>query len=460
MKESETLELKRSTSELKEALMSMSAMLNKHGRGELYFGVRDDGRAVGQAVTARTLREISQAVSNHIEPRVFPAVRETIIEGKTCIHVEFSGGSAPYYAYGRAYIRVGEEDRQLSARELESMILGRNEEKLRWDNKPCKGATLVDISLQKIRSYLKKADLPHDTARNALKKLWLLAEEQPQNAAILLFGKNPERFLQNARLRCAVFATADTTTLLDMQDYAGDVFQLIGQAEQYVLRNIHIGMRLEGLYRVDVPEIDKDAVREAIINAFCHRDWWNPDPVAIAVFRNRVEVRSPGLLYGGLTVTRIMTEMVSERRNKVLADLFHRIHLVEQWGRGITLIRSKAPGTTFKEVGMHFIVVFRREGRTAEPFPGTRVETRMKTRVKIISLMKEDPRITIPELAEQVSLSVKGIQWNIRKLKREGLLRRVGPDKGGRWEVLEGAIPPDGRLVGNPDLRQAGRKFK
>jgi ATP-dependent DNA helicase RecG len=70
MKETETVEFKRSTSEIKDAVVSIAAMLNKHGRGELYFGIRNDGTVVGQDVSEKTLRDVSQAISNHIEPKV------------------------------------------------------------------------------------------------------------------------------------------------------------------------------------------------------------------------------------------------------------------------------------------------------------------------------------------------------------------------------------------------------
>ena len=83
-----------------------------------------------------------------------------------------------------------------------------------------------------------------------------------------------------------------------------------------------------------MPEIDKEAIREAIINAFCHRDYYEYDSVNVAIFKNRVEIRNKGLLYGGLTIEQIKTEMVSERRNELIAEIFHEIHWIEKWGRG------------------------------------------------------------------------------------------------------------------------------
>ena len=122
LKESETLELKKSTSELKEAIISVSSILNKHQKGELYFGIKNDGTIVGQNVSEQTIRDISKAISDNIEPKIFPEITEEILEGKSCILVKFEGSESPYFAYGRAYIRVGDEDKQLSAKELENLF--------------------------------------------------------------------------------------------------------------------------------------------------------------------------------------------------------------------------------------------------------------------------------------------------------------------------------------------------
>jgi len=108
--------------------------------------------------------------------------------------------------------------------------------------------------------------------------------------------------------------------------------------------------------RVDVPEIDPEAFREAIINAFCHRDYREYDSVNIAIFKDRLEIRSPGLLYGGLTVSDIRNKMISVRRNELLADLFQRSHRIEKWGRGIKMILEREPRTDFEEVGTALFV--------------------------------------------------------------------------------------------------------
>jgi ATP-dependent DNA helicase RecG len=88
-KESEILELKRSTSELKEALIAISAILNKHRRGELYFGIKNDGTVAGQMISDKTLRDIAKAIGDHIEPEIFPVIQNVNLRGKNVFMLHF-----------------------------------------------------------------------------------------------------------------------------------------------------------------------------------------------------------------------------------------------------------------------------------------------------------------------------------------------------------------------------------
>ena len=104
-KETETLEFKKSTGELKEAMVSISSILNKHGIGTLYFGVRPNGDVVGQDVSETSLRDVSRTVFENIRPQIYPAIEEIVLDGKHLIKVEFSGEDTPYSAAGRYYLR-------------------------------------------------------------------------------------------------------------------------------------------------------------------------------------------------------------------------------------------------------------------------------------------------------------------------------------------------------------------
>jgi len=450
-KETETLELKKSTSELKEAIIAISAMLNKHGQAEVIFGIEDSGRVVGQGVGKTTVPDISKSIHDHIEPEIYPSIAEERIEEKTCIRVRATGSDMPYFAFGRAHTRVGDKNPVLSGRKLQELILHKNKDALRWDDKPCPDAKPGDIDPAKLRAFLKKASLEFTSVDAALRNLGLmLSGRDITNAAVLLFGREPQKFIRNAQLRCAVFA--NPATILDMKDFEGDLFTLIEEAQAYALKNIHIGMRVEGLYRVDVPEIDPEALREAIINAFCHRDYHNPDSVRVAVFPERVEIQSPGRLYGGMTIEKIRRGNMSERRNELVAAMLVRIHYIEGWGRGIPLILGKEPTVSFDEVGRKFVTVFRRKSGAQEKVPEKTDENRPKSTRKVpekyqklLEAIVADPTISRKKLVQELNEPASTIRSRLRKLIKDGMLARIGPDKGGHWKVLRAKKGKGGR---------------
>ncbi len=362
------------------------------------------------------------------------------------------GQDAPYYARGRAYIRVADADRQLSPSELESLILYKHHDALLWDKRAAL-AGLGDLDESKVKDFVARADLEWDNLENALAKLDCLHDAQPVNAAMLFFGKQPA-----AKLRCAVFATDTSSTILDQHDYEGDILYLIEEAQKYILKNIHIGMELDGLYRVDVPEISQPAFREAIINAFCHRDYRDPDEVRVAIFKDRVEIRNPGTLYGGLTIEDLRSnEHVSRRRNPLVANLLRRIHMVEGWGRGMPLILENEPTAQFREVAQIFVTIFKRkssldaESRTTTDTKATTKTTAItttKTTIKdlpvtikpssstgkILAMIADNPTISLDELATELGLTKDGVYYHTKKLRQMGLISREGT-KGGKWIV-------------------------
>jgi len=139
--------------------------------------------------------------------------------------------------------------------------------------------------------------------------------------------------------------------------------------------------------------------------------------------------------------------MVSERRNELIAEMLHRVHFIEKWGRGIKLILSKEPDTKFNEVGTKFITTFIRksyyeekkgvEDTTQKKVVEKVVEKLTPTRQRIISHMQQNKTISAKELSGIVGISQRKIQENISWLKEKGLIKRIGPDKGGYWEVVK-----------------------
>ncbi len=297
----------------------------------------------------------------------------------------------------------------------------------------------TDISEGKLKKYVDEINLPYTNKKETLEKLELLSGGKLTNAAILFFGKNVLKEFKLLNLRCATFLGFDRGSKpLDMTDFEGDIFEMIDFAENYVLQHINVGMKLNGLKRIDVPEINMVAFREAIINAFCHRDYSIMHEITIAVYENCVEVQNPGGLIENLTIKDILSQRISRRRNPLVANILHRINYVEKWGTGIKKIFDLEPTVKLNEFSDFFSIEFLRNDvfnkkKTVEK---TREKTRGKTREKMLSAIRLNQYITQNELASVVGLTIKGVEWNLKQLKEKGILRRIGSDRGGHWEII------------------------
>ena len=432
MRESESTELKKSTSEMKEAIISIVAILNKRGKGELYFGVKDDGTIVGQQVGEGTVHDVSRMISEHIEPRAYPKVERVRLGRKDCIRVEFSGDDAPYFAYGRAYMRVGDEDRQMSARELERIIRGKSAGL--WE-KQFSEKGLKDVSAKAVREYMRGAnaagriDFRFTDVRTALSKLGLLKRGRLLRAAEILFcNENP------LRVQLAVFAGIDKLTFLDIQQYEGNLFTLLRKSELYIKEHMDWRADLTASGRREIPEIPLRAITEALVNSFCHRDYNAPESNYIAIFKDRISIYNPGPFPEGRTPEEfIKGAEKSLLRNPLIADVLYKSKEIEKWGSGLKRIYEActASGVKFEFVRSKsgFEVVFHR-GVTEKV-----TEKVTENQRRIISEIVKNGSVTARELSGTVGISERKIKENMKKLKEKNLIRRVGPDKGGRWEV-------------------------
>ena len=187
--------------------------------------------------------------------------------------------------------------------------------------------------------------------------------------------------------------------------------------------------------RREVYELPLDAIREAVINAVVHRDYFLAGShVVIEIFDDRIEIANPGGLPRGLDEKDFGKKAV--RRNQLIASLLHRIDFVENMGTSIGKIRqllkkAEAPEPRF-EFGNFFTIIFPRPGITTQKGSEKGSE---KSSEKIISLIRKNPQISAESIASAIGISSRGVEKQISRLKEEGLLKRIGPAKGGRWEV-------------------------
>jgi len=450
LKETETLELKKSTSELKEAITAISAMLNKHGKGKIYFGIKNDGTVVGQSVSDKTIREISHSIGENIEPKIYPKIKEEKISGKACVIVTFEGTEAPYFAFGRAFMRVGDENRQLSARELGKIFLQKNEDKWRWEIQPS-ADKLKDINEGLLSQYIEKANLAgrisfsFDNKESILKRLGLIKSGKLLKAAEVLFcNKN------SLRVQLAVFAGNDKSTFLDIQMYEGTIFDLIEKSGQYLKEKMNWRVEIPGLQRKEIPEIPIRALRESIINSFCHRDYGAPESNYIAIFKNRIEISNPGKFPEGLEPQDfIKGKHESVLRNPLIAEVLYKSKEIEHWGSGLKKIYDECHAdnvkVTFEKRKTSFQVTFYRpvvsisvqdSGKGTDEVTVKVTEKVTENQELILAEMRKNAHVTAGDLSKAVGISERKIKDNIRKLKGKGFIKRIGPDKGGYWEVI------------------------
>jgi len=442
LKESETIELKKSISELKEAVISMASMLNKQGNGTVYFGISDNGTVYGQITGQGTLQGVTQAFVDNIEPKIFPTIEVIQIDGKECIVAKAKGINSPYFAYGRAYIRVGESDKRLSVAEIESRILSKK--KIFWE-KEQSSKSLTAINEEAVKSFVRKAqtaqriDFEYIDTRTTLNKLHLLEGERLTMAAEILFCDDNQMEIQ-----AATFAGNDKLTFLDIKQFKGNLFSLRKQAELYINANMRWRVDLSESRRKEIPEIPIRAISEAIGNSLCHRDYSNPKGNEIAIYKNRIEIYNPGMFPEGIEPEDYFTgNEHSVLRNPLIAETMFRSRDIERWGSGIKRIHDECAANNVRVEFIRrktgFVVSFYRpeSDEESEDFEKTTQKTTQKTAQKIILLLKENPKLSRKEIAELLGeITEHGVKYHLEKLIRKGHIKRIGPDKGGYWQVL------------------------
>ena len=173
-------------------------------------------------------------------------------------------------------------------------------------------------------------------------------------------------YFRFAKIQCALFKGCDRDEFLDKKEYSGPLYEQIEEAYRFVLRHINRSAEINGLVRKEKYELPVGAVREMIINAQCHRNFMDASCVQVALFDDRLEITSPGMLYGGLTLQEALNGR-SKIRNKAIAEVFSRMELIEGWGTGIRRIMKRAeeyelPTPEFMEIGDTFRVNLYRKG--------------------------------------------------------------------------------------------------
>lgn len=451
--ETEALEFKKSTGELKEAMYSICAILNKHQHGELYFGVRSDGTPIGQVVTEESLREVSQKIKYSIEPKIYPEIRKVVLDGRECIHVKFSGNQIPYFANGIAKIRVADEDLTMSPEEITNLLLKSGREGNRWENL-ISNKSINDVDEELLKKYVSRAHevgriaIEYTDKKTVLNQLELSEGDMLTNAGKALFADD---LLQDIQM--AIFATSERLTFNDIQRYHGPVLKLVDIAENYIKSNIHWRVEFTGaLQRTEIPEVPIDAIREALLNSFCHKDYASGESNEVAIYKDRIEIYNPGSFPEGFEPQDFIDKPERPiRRNPKIARILYYSKEIESFGTGLKRIADACADAgvkyKFEKLKSGFVVCFYRADENEEKSTDKAEKSTDIVRIntekmslsqrKIIEFLIENGRITNKEVQQLLNVKDSRALKILKELVEMGFITKQGKLKGSYYTLEE-----------------------
>lgn len=457
--ESKTLEFKEALPSRAERWVKTVVVFSNSAGGRLVVGVRDGGDVAGVDDARRVADAAANAIDDLCEPQVAPRIRVERLDGRDVVVIEVQPGTAtPYHLRGRdleqgTYVRVGATTRPAGETALRELALRGSSQS--YDEQPCLNVAFDEEAAQGLCDEMNRRRRDADrggevTLRNL--ENWGLVKRvdgaRVPTRALLLLTSNPYRF---ARIQCGQFKGTTRTVFLDRREYAGPLHEQVDAAEDFVLRNIRLGARIEGLYREDYYELPPEAIREAIVNAVVHRDLQANSCVQVALYDDRLEVTSPGPLFGGITIEQALDGATALRNPKV-AEAFMQMDMFESWGTGLRRIRDTCaaaglPEPEFREIGSMFRVnIFRLRLEIPEAErPGSISDSSFLSHGKSLAISPE----TFSQLNSNEKAAVKLATEN-GKVTTAGLVEFAGISRRSAIRVLK-------RLVEDGILEWHGR---
>ena len=414
------------------------------------FLLLHDGTVLGQDINDTTLRTVSQAIRSNIKPPIYPSISEQTYGKRKVVYVKFDGTQKPYLAYNIPRIRIADEDSVMEQPLYEEMLRQRESISYSWESQRSK-YKVSDIDKQVFDNYLKRAkkvgriSFEEEGPLSVLTKLDLTDGEWLLNAGAALFVSSGMNELQMAK-----FASDEKLTFTDIRRFTGSILDLADKAAQYVIDAMDWRVEFgSGLERQEIPEIPVDAIREAVINAFAHRQLESGQSVEIAVYRSFIEIYSPGKFPEGVEPEQFIREIRKPiRRNPLITRTLYYSKDMESFATGLKRIYDACETAECKvefygdDYG--FTVRFYRhcgdgwnqalsaslEKRGTQS--GTQDDSQAAASEKLIKLIRENKKATRKQMAEALSVSTRTIQ---RLLKELPNVHYVGSGYSGHWEI-------------------------
>jgi ATP-dependent DNA helicase RecG len=435
--ESETVEFKETFND--EALETIGALSNAKG-GMILVGVKDSGEICGFQIGKKTIEDIANRIQDVSDPRLQPSITTLHYEKKNILAIQiYPSSRVPVSIRGRFFRRSGRTNQRMSHEEIMQRMAANTG--LSWDAFIETGATLNDLDSDLIKRFIQAANklgrrpAPKQTSEQEfLRKLDLIQDGSLTRAAILLFGKNPNSYFPSGFLKIGRFRSP--TTIVDDREVHGALIKQLDEAMNWFRDRLETEFVIVGKPEREVHwEYPLSAIREAVINVLCHRDYTSGAHSQIRLYDNRLEIWNAGSLPPSLTPDLLFQEHDSIPRNRKIAEVFFYMGLIERWGSGTLRIveeleKANLPRPEFVSEPGRFRLVFRKELFTDERLQELELSERQ---LKAIAFVKSRGHISNTEYQDVTGVSKRTATRELNELiSKDVLVSEGGPRGRGR----------------------------
>ncbi|OGT92881.1 MAG: hypothetical protein A2298_02105 [Gammaproteobacteria bacterium RIFOXYB2_FULL_38_6] len=438
------------TLEFKESLnhsigREICALANASG-GKIILGVKDDGTISGYHLTNKD-KSIIQDTARNMDPALHLIIEK--VSNLAVIYVP-EGKEKPYTVNGHFYLRQGSNSQQLRRNEIRDLF--QKENLVRFDRKANSDFNFTkDFDNKKFEAFVVKAGLDNSLPElHLLNNLGLMTEDRLNNTGVLFFAHTPSKFFLNSIIGCVLYKGKSKLKILDKKELDDDFVSNFNNAVIFTLRNLRTEYIIEKITREEKPEISEEVLRELIINAMIHRDYFSEGRVIVEIFSDRIEISNPG----SLLFDKKELGNISLSRNPLLVDLVHRLDLVEKIGSGINKVRKILEGEIKFELSSNWFRViikrkslpeFVREDMTNYIIPSqkpaknqpktSQKPAKNKRKLLILEAIKNN-QFRKRSFSQKLGVNKSTIESDLEELKQERKINFKGPKKGGHWEIL------------------------
>ena len=440
------------------------AMLNAKG-GDILIGV-NEAKEIQGVSPHLDIEGIRLNLMTAIKPTAPINITEISYSGKQVILISvWEGSQKPYTYRGKIYQRTVDcaHEREASKQDIEQMISKRSLAESNWERIPVLNTDIEDLDIEELRAtkqaYQQQLGIKELSEEEFLMRCGLIQNGELTNACILLYAKNPMRYIPQVSVRLSVFASDNPADLVDTKIFESNIFRNIDAIFQYFDATYAKTLHIDGPVREDRWNYPRIAVREGIMNALVHKDYSSPSAITnIKIFSNRLEIQNTGSIPTSISFDQIESNSYSVLRNPDIAHQCYYRGLIEMMGTGIARIKQDCKNNNFslpifKEEKGIISVIFPKLKHNVinaahstdyamivnQHFYAFSADVKEKL-VAILLALQSQPGTRISALQELIDIPNKTLERHIKVLKEAGLIEYRGAKKTGGYYIANGDI--------------------